>query len=69
MTSYIRCFVSLGSVFASTGRYLSIYWNTTTEVNTPHALRARVVIVYILVPVRVHTIRDTRFYLFLSFFV
>ena len=59
-TSYqIRCFILLASIFASTGRYLPIYWNNCYEhynAVTPHALRARVVIVYwyILVRVRAH---------------
>ena len=78
----IRCFILLGSMFASTGRYLPIHWNTTYYYSavTPHALRARVVIVYryILVLVRAlnasynfyNIIRYvTRVHLFLSFFV
>ena len=60
-----RCvFILLGSIFASTARYLSIGTLLVRAV-THYALRARVVIVSILVSVRAHIIRDTCFYLFL----
>ena len=54
----VRCFTILGSAFfASTGRYLSIgalQYYVLQCGYTPCPARARVVIVYILVPVRVH---------------
>ena len=60
-----RCFIFLGSIFASTGLYLRIntycvlehYYYSSAVL--PHALHARVVIVYrcILVLVRAHVLR------------
>ena len=65
----IRCLILLGSVSSSTGRYLFVVGTLLVRAVTPQALRARVVIVHILVPVWAHIIREACFYLFLSFFV
>ena len=55
-------YIKIITTMMISSRYLSMYWNTikyyhvqnSTTVNTPHALRASVVIVYALVPVRAH---------------
>ena len=51
LAKMIRRFILSGSVLASTGRHLLSVGTLLVRAVTPHALRARVVIEYILVPV------------------
>ena len=66
LTTLMRWYIFIRIRFC-VNRPVPIYWNNTTttavRLHPIHALRARVVIVYVLLPVRAHTIRGTCFYL------